>query len=225
MSSHTTDHSQELEQLYALRFAEATEYRKKIWHILTRSFFQRHIAPTTRILDVGCGYGEFINQIEARQKFAIDLNPGATAHLGPEVQFFLQDCSAAWPLPDAALDTVFSSNFFEHLPDKTTLSQTLKEAYRCLAPGGQIIAMGPNIRYLPGSYWDFWDHSLCLSERSLAEGMRSIGFKPSLQVPRFLPYTMADGRRYPLMFLKIYLRMPLLWRVFGRQFLVVAQKP
>jgi SAM-dependent methyltransferase len=225
MSSNPTDLSRELERLYAQRFTAIAGYRKAIWQILTRSFFQQYISPTARILDVGCGYGEFINQIAAAQKFAIDLNPSAIQHLGPDVRFFLQDCSAPWPLPDASLDTVFSSNFFEHLPNKATLTRTLKEAYRCLGPGGRIIAMGPNIRYIPGSYWDFWDHSLCLTEISLAEGMRSIGFKVHRQIPRFLPYTMADGRRYPLLFLKLYLRLPLFWRIFGKQFLVIAQKP
>jgi SAM-dependent methyltransferase len=225
MPANTKDRSQELAHLYAQRFTAIARYRKNIWQILTRSFFQQYISPTARILDVGCGYGEFINQIEAAQKFAIDLNPSATQHLLPDVRFFLQDCSATWPLPDASLDAIFSSNFFEHLPDKASLSATLKEAYRCLVPGGRIIAMGPNIRYIPGLYWDFWDHSLCLTEHSLAEGMRSIGFKIHLQIPRFLPYTMADGRQYPLLLLKLYLRLPLLWRVFGKQFIVIAQKP
>jgi len=217
--------SDELERLYAQRFDPIIKYRNDVWRVLTNSFFQYYIQPNARILDLGCGYGEFINHIKAKKKFAIDLNPATRQHLSADVQFSLQDCSSPWPLSEASLDTIFSSNFFEHLPNKAVLNQTLREAYRCLVSGGQIIAMGPNIRYIPGSYWDFWDHSLTLTDRSIAEGMKAVGFKISLQISRFLPYTMSDGRRYPLLFLKLYLRRPFIWPFFGKQFLVIGKKP
>jgi hypothetical protein len=50
------------------------------------------------------------------------------------------------------------------------------QARRCLRPGGRIIALGPNIRYLPGKYWDFYDHYLALTELSLGEVMAETGF-------------------------------------------------
>jgi SAM-dependent methyltransferase len=127
-------------------------------------------------------------------------------------------------LPDNSLDIVFTSNFFEHLPDKAHLLATLREAHRCLQPGGRLIALGPNIRYLPGAYWDFWDHHVPLSDASLTEVLTNLGFRMERVVPRFLPYTMSDGRRHPLVLLRLYLRLPLAWRLFGRQFLVVAVK-
>jgi hypothetical protein len=33
---------------------------------------------------------------------------------------------------------------------------------------------------------------------------------------------MAGSPRYPLAFLRAYLKLPLAWRIFGKQFLVVA---
>src|SRR2546423_14060919 len=99
----------------------------------------------------------------------MDLNPDAAQHLHPAVQLLAQDCSVRWLLPDNSLNIVFTSNFFEHLPDKTALGRTLDEIFRCLKPGGKLIAMGPNIKYLPGEYWDFWDHHLPLTETSLSE--------------------------------------------------------
>jgi hypothetical protein len=33
---------------------------------------------------------------------------------------------------------------------------------------------------------------------------------------------MSGGPRYPLAFLCAYLKLPLAWRIFGKQFLVVA---
>jgi SAM-dependent methyltransferase len=155
----------------------------------------------------------------------MDLNPRTQQHLAPEVRFLQQDCSMPWPLPDGELDLVFTSNFFEHLPDKPTLGRTLEQAFRCLKPGGRLIAMGPNIRFTGGRYWDFWDHYLPLTEASLSEGLTTRGFQIEECLPRFLPYTMVGRPRHPLWMLSLYLRLPFLWRWCGGQFLVVAAKP
>ncbi len=221
MSANTP---QELQRLYAERFGPMTEYRKAVWQVLIQNYFQRFILDGAAVLDLGCGYGEFINQIRCRKKYAMDLNPDAPQRVNPDVQCLLQDCAAHWPLPDHSLDTVFTSNFFEHLPNKPALEATVGEAHRCLKPGGRLIALGPNIRYLPGAYWDFWDHHLALTDQSLVELLTSRNFKIELFLQRFLPYSMAGGPQYPLWCLKLYLKLPGLWPVRGKQFLVVATK-
>lgn len=213
-----------LQDEYRRRFESAAAYRKRVWKVLCGSFFSRIIAPESTLLDVGCGWGEFINQIDVRKKYAMDLNPDARARLDANVEFLHQDCSQAWPLADASLDVVFSSNFLEHLPNKQSIEATLAEAHRSLKPGGQIVLLGPNIRYLPGTYWDFWDHHVAISDRSLAEMLALTGFEVTRQVDRFLPYTMSDGREPPLAFVEVYIRAPWLWRVFGKQFLVIGRR-
>lgn len=148
----------------------------------------------------------------------------APRFLAPDVRFLQQDCSARWQCEDASLDVVFTSNFFEHLPGKHALKLALEEAFRCLKPGGKLLALGPNIRFLPGEYWDFWDHHLALSDRSLAEGLESCGFVVAENHDRFLPYTMVNRREQPLLLLSLYLKLRPVWKFFGRQFLVVAVK-
>ena len=219
--------SQTEEQLaleYELRFARLEEYRAKVWVELCRSFFRRFIKKDCAILDLGCGWGEFINAIGARKKYGMDLNPESPKHLNPEVQFIHQDCSTKWPLEDGSLDVVFTSNFFEHLPSKDKLLATIKEANRCLVRAGLLICMGPNIKYVGGAYWDFADHHLPLSEASMEEFLRLGGFREMKTTKRFLPYTMAKGLQPPISFLRFYLKMPVLWGIFGRQFLVFARK-
>ena len=81
----------------------------------------------------------------------MDLNPSTKQYLDNSVTLLEQDCSTRWNLPDQDLDVVFTSNFFEHLPDKESLNRTLHQAHRCLRDGGRLIAMGPNIKYLPAS--------------------------------------------------------------------------
>jgi SAM-dependent methyltransferase len=212
----------ELDTIYGRRFDTITNYRNAVWQILCRDFFSHFIKPHHTVLDLGCGYGEFINNIEAQKKFAMDLNPNMPSRLRPDIECLLQDCSKPWPITDKSLDVVFSSNFFEHLPDKFTLNQTLQHAHQALKPGGILIALGPNIRYLNGQYWDFYDHYLPLSDLSMAEGLEINGFKVTKRLDRFLPYTMAE-KQPPLVFLKTYLRLPMIWSWFGKQFLVVGR--
>src|SRR6266404_1171544 len=161
---------EDLQRIYQSRFGQNAEYRQAVWRVLINYYFGRYVRPSDVVLDLGCGYGEFINQIRCASKFAMDLNPDAPNRLVPEVKCLQQDCSLAWSLPEDSLDLVFTSNFFEHLPSKSSLGDTLDEAHRCLKPGGHLVAMGPNIKYLPGSYWDFWYHHLPLTELALKEG-------------------------------------------------------
>lgn len=216
---------QELSKIYHRRFLSTAAYRNRVWQVLTREFFSQWVKPDATVLDLGCGYGEFINNITAGRKLAMDLNPDAPSHLVPGVEFLHQDCSAPWPVPENSLDVVFTSNFFEHLPDKECLSRTMRHAFRALKPGGRLIALGPNIKFLHGKYWDFYDHHVYLTETSLAEGLEVEGYALDQVTARFLPYTMVDAREYPMFFVSLYLRLPWLWRIPGRQFLVVARKP
>src|SRR5262245_33571582 len=204
----------ELERIYRNRFDAHIEYRIRVWKTLVDRFFRRYVAPDAAVLDLGCGHGEFINTIQCRQKFALDLNPDARKHLDSNVIFLEQDCAQPWNIADDALDVVFSSNFFEHLPSKQTLSEILLQARRCLRRGGHLIAMGPNIRFVGGAYWDFADHNLPLSDYSVAEILRMQGFRIEKMVDRFLPYTMVNTRPVPSALISFYLKMPLVWKIF-----------
>ncbi len=216
---------QDLERIYARRFNDHISYRNRVWRVLVRQYLSRYIRAGDTILDLGCGYGEFINHIAAGKKYAMDMNGAARGYLGGDITFFEQDCSQPWPLPPASLDVVFSSNFFEHLPSKEALARTVGQAFQCLRPGGRIIVMGPNIRFLGGAYWDFWDHHLPLSDISMTEALEIRGFHAERVIARFLPYTMVNRRPAPALLIALYLKLPALWRLAGKQFLVTAVKP
>jgi SAM-dependent methyltransferase len=214
----------DLSRIYARRFAANVGYRKRIWQVLINSFFQQYIPRDATVLDLGCGYGEFINQVRAAKKYAMDLNPDAHRFLSADIEFICQDCSQPWPVTANSLNTIFTSNFFEHLPDKVALGRTLDQVHLALKPGGRLIAMGPNIKLVPGAYWDFWDHYLPLSESSLGEAVENRGFHLDRKDAAFLPYTMAGKRPAPLPLVRMYLALPMMWPLIGKQFLVVAVK-
>jgi len=219
-----SESKEKLQQEYELRFSGLEQYRNKVWQILCRDFFQQYVPDNAKIMDVGSGYGEFISNISAAEKFAMDLNPDGKKNLPDNVCFVNQDCSEKWDIEDDSLDIVFSSNFLEHLFEKKYVEKTIQEAYRCLKKSGKIILLGPNIRFLPGEYWDFWDHNVAISDRSMEELLRLKGFDIITNVPQFLPYTISNDSQPPLLFVKMYLKLRFAWRFFGKQFLVVGEK-
>jgi SAM-dependent methyltransferase len=217
--------AEQLQRIYQRRFGGEQDYRNRVWRILVDDFFQRYVPSGGTVLDLGCGYGQFINQVNCGKRFAMDLNPKAADFLDSGVTLLEQDSSQPWGIPDESLSLVFTSNFFEHLPTKDHLSRTLAQVYRCLAPGGRLVALGPNIKAIPGLYWEFFDHHLALTERSLAEALEIEGFQVTECIARFLPFTMAGKRPQPLPLVRLYLKLPIVWRWLGHQFLVVAEKP
>lgn len=216
--------SQNLKLEYDLRFGELGEYRDAVWRVLCSEFFSSYVDPQAKVLDLGAGWGEFINNVTAARKFAMDLNPETGVRVSAGVTFLHQDCSHRWEIESDTLDVIFTSNFLEHLPDKQSLERTICEAYRCLRPEGLLCCLGPNIKYVPGAYWDFWDHYIPLTEMSLSELLRMKGFRVDRCVGRFLPYSMSDGSNPPLFLVKLYLKLPFIWPLFGKQFLIIGRK-
>ena len=98
-----TPDPKELETFYRQRFAGSQEYRKRVWQVLIRDFFGEFVQPEDTVLDLGCGYGEFINQIRCGSRFGMDLNRESLRHLETGIQFLQQDCSDAWALADGGL--------------------------------------------------------------------------------------------------------------------------
>ena len=96
----SANESQDLQRIYESRFRSTAEYRKAVWSVLISEKFQKYAGPADVVLDLGCGYGEFINQIQCGKKYAMDLNPDAPKRVSADVQCLLQDCSLPWALPD-----------------------------------------------------------------------------------------------------------------------------
>lgn len=218
--------SDELSSLYNIRFARNQLTRKnKIWSVICKTFLQRFIKQTDCVVDVACGYGEFINNISAQKKIAIDLNRDATAYLDPEIEFHECKATDLSSLIVGDADVIFTSNFLEHLPDKQTLEIFLDQVLIALKPGGTFLILGPNLRYLPGQYWDFYDHHLGLTHLSLKEVLQFKGFNVQVCIDRFLPFTTQGALPTHPWFVWAYLKIPLAWRILGKQFFIVAQKP
>jgi hypothetical protein len=118
-----------LKTLYANRFDHKQRRAKNaMWKVLIDSFLQAHVGRNNRVLDIAGGYCEFINQVEAREKFLIDLNPDAQDFADPDVKVLhldiLSDINENL-LPFAYFDAIFVSNFFEHLSSQGRINTSL----------------------------------------------------------------------------------------------------
>jgi SAM-dependent methyltransferase len=217
-----------LSHLYSRRFPSSQREAKiRLWRELIDGFFQREIdsAGGGKVLEIASGYGEFISQVRCEKKFALDLNPDAASFVGDDVSFVCESSTKLSELGIDNLDVIFISNFLEHLESKVELEQLLADSLECLKPTGKIILMGPNLRYLSGKYWDFYDHHLGLTHLSLVEVLDLKGFEIERVIPKFLPYTASGPLPTHHLLVRLYLRLPWFWRVLGKQFLIVARRP
>lgn len=212
-----------LDTLYQTRFDAAEQERKnEIWKILCSQFFQKYVPENSHVLDLGAGFGEFINHIVALEKTAVDLNPDSASYLQADIRFIQQPATQLTALQNNSIDIAFASNFFEHMPSKEILIEVVREAHRVLRPGGKLLILQPNIRYVGHAYWDFIDHHIALTDLSCIELLRNNGFSAEVVIPRFLPYTTKSALpQYPWL-VKLYLSVPILWRLFGQQSFLVG---
>jgi SAM-dependent methyltransferase len=212
------------ERIYEYRFHGIDEARKKItWDEIAGFMFEKLSKPDV-MLDPAAGKCELINAIQSRERWAVDLNDYfIRRYADPEVKIVVGDIFNV-TLPENYFDGVFISNFLEHLDSQEQVAELLEKMFACMRPGGKIAIMGPNFKYAYRSYFDFADHTVILSELGLAEHVYGAGFKIDSIHPRFLPLSFRGSIPVNRFFVRIYLAFPFAWRIFGKQFLVIASK-
>ncbi|MEI6327324.1 MAG: class I SAM-dependent methyltransferase [Candidatus Roizmanbacteria bacterium] len=214
-----------VKDIYQRRFNQTPNegvMRMMMWKILVHTFFQKFIPSTSTVLEVACGYGEFINQVHAHRKIAIDLNPDSKSKVSRDVEFHESSSTDMGAIPSSSVDIIFMSNFLEHIT-KEAVIQTVRECRRVLKKDGKLLILGPNMRYVANDFWIFWDHIHPTDDRAICEMLEIENWTITLNIPRFLPYTTKSLLPNSPALIEIYLRFPLLWRFFGKQFFIVAK--
>lgn len=134
-----------------------------------------------RVLDIGCGNGEFLQILQAagHEAVGVDIDPamveqcraqGLTAHTA-DVRTWL-------PTQAGHFDAIFSSNVIEHL-DAPTVETIVAGAYQALRPGGLLLLGTPNpesaIVHLH-EYWRDPTHVRLYSRQLLEFFLHNAGF-------------------------------------------------
>jgi SAM-dependent methyltransferase len=194
--------------------------RDRVWKVLC-SYFNSEIKETDAVLDLGDGYCNFINNIKAGKKYAVDTYPDFKKNAAVGVTSYVCDSSDISALPTESLDAVFSSNMLEHLTlDKILL--TVKEAHRVLKKGGKVILVLPNFRYSYKTYYDDYTHITPLTDTGVCDLLRSAGLEIKKSIPKFLPFSFKS--RLPKSPFLVWLYLSLPFKFFPGQMLVIAEK-
>ena len=194
--------------------------RDVLWQTLWRAFFRHRVPKNACVLDLGSGYGQFINNVVARRRIAIDSWPGFAAHLVPGVEAIAGDVTNLSMIEDGAIDFAFASNLFEHLT-QSQLASVLVALSKKLAPAGTLTILQPNYRYAFREYFDDYTHVTVWSHVSLVDFLVANGFEIIELLPRFLPLTIKSRLPVWPFLIQAYLALPA--KPLGKQMLVVAR--
>lgn len=213
-----------LDLVYAQRFVdeEATQ-KDAVWREICR-YLQRWVPAEGAVLDLACDRGHFIRNIQAGEKWASDLRD-VSGYLPPGVRFVRSDgLELGRHVPQDHFDVVFMSNYLEHLADGDAVIEQLRVAAGILKHGGRVVVLQPNIRLTGQAYWDFIDHRVALTDRSLVEAAGMAGLETESLVKRFLPYTTKSRFPQTPRFVRAYLAFRPAWLLFGEQTLLIGRR-
>ncbi len=208
------------EKYYEARFV-FDEGRTKVWKAINE-YLQAFVPQNASVLDIGCGYADFINGIKATEKYAVDLNGNMQKFIADKsIKFTAQSVLDELPVENERLDVVFASNLFEHFND-LELDKLVKNILIKLKPNGRLILVQPNIYYAYREYWDDYTHKKAFSHVSLTDFLVSHNFDIVHSKKQFLPFSLKSRLPKSYLLTKLYLMSPI--KPMGKQMLVIAQK-
>jgi ubiquinone/menaquinone biosynthesis C-methylase UbiE len=195
--------------------------RKLLWQTLVASVFQKQIPPDAVVLELGAGYGDFINAVRAKRRLAVDMWPGMTAHLETGVEGLVTSITRLEAVADTSVDYVFSSNCFEHV-SQADLAICLSQLRQKMKPGARLTIVQPNFKYCAREYFDDYTHVSIYTAQGLSDLLAANGFRITRCVPRFLPLTLKGCVPVHPLLIRLYLISPL--KPMAKQMLITAMR-
>jgi SAM-dependent methyltransferase len=193
--------------------------RTKVWKAICE-YLSKYISLESTVLDLGSGYCDFINNIRAKSKFAVDIDANSEKFCSSDVSFLNLKASDI-EFEENRFDIVFTSNLFEHLKEEELESLILKIG-KTLKPKGKLIIIQPNYYYAYREYWDDYTHLKAFSHVSLCDFLLCHDLKIIKLEKKFLPYTFKSIFPKSYYLTKLYLIS--FWHPFAKQMLVIAEK-
>jgi len=194
--------------------------RDTVWQALWRHYFRKVVPTDGCVLDLGCGYGEFINNVTARRRIGLDLWEGIRNHLAAGVEPLVGSVTDLSRLDDRSIDFAFASNLFEHI-SQDALIAVLAQLRVKLTERGTLTMLQPNYRYAFREYFDDYTHVAIYSHISLADLLTANGWEVLEVKPRFLPLTVKSRLPVSQWLIGLYLALP--FKPMGKQMLLSAR--
>ncbi len=193
--------------------------RDVVWQALWRFYFSRLVPADGCVLDLGAGYGNFINHVVAKRRIALDVWPDFPRHLAPGVEAIVAPVTDLDVLADRSVDFAFASNLFEHIPQET-FARVLDSLRPKLSARGTLNILQPNYRYASREYFDDYTHVAIYSHVSLVDFLTANGYEVTRVVPRFLPLTVKSRMPVSPWLIAAYLASPI--KPLGKQMFIRA---
>jgi SAM-dependent methyltransferase len=194
--------------------------RDTVWKALWRYYFRRIVPVDGCVLDMGCGYGEFVNNVTARRRIGLDMWDGIREHLAPGVEPVVASVTDLSAIEDRSVDFAFASNLVEHIP-QSDFASVLEQLRSKLTDRGTLTLLQPNYRYASKEYFDDYTHVAVYSHISLADFLAANGYEVLEVRPRFLPLTVKSRLPVSPFLIGLYLRSP--FKPLGKQMLLRAR--
>ena len=195
--------------------------RAKVWKAIAE-YLQKYVGDKTdRVVDLGAGYCDFINNINAPIKIAVDINPAGRQYCKEGVTFYNAPIDNLKDILDDSVDVLFASNLLEHLDD-SELQQAMREFNRILKRGSRVILMQPNYRYAYKEYFDDYTHKKVFTHLSLRDFIEANGFEAIKVIPKFLPFSLKS--RLPKSYILTKLYLASFYKPMAKQMLLVFKK-
>jgi len=207
------------DQYFQTRFS-ADPRRETLWKTLVQYYFQPRIPPNGCVLELGAGYGHFINNVRAQRRIAQDQWPDFAQQLAPGVESHVGPVTDLSFLADSSVDFVFASNLFEHVTQQD-FAAVLKQLRRKLTPKGTLTVLQPNYRYAFRDYFDDYTHITPYSHVSICDFLQANSYEVIHCAPRFMPLTLKSRLKVSPLLIRLYLLSPL--KPLGKQMLVQAR--
>jgi len=150
---------------------------------LTRNLSDRfQIKPKSKLLEVGCGRGEFLRGFFRCGMDVCGVDQSEMAKtICPEAEFKIANLEEEIPYENDYFDVVYSKSVIEHFyhPEKL-----VAQIYRVLKPGGLVITMTPDWEHHFKNFYDDYTHRTPFTKTSLEDILRIYGFE-NVQVEYF----------------------------------------
>ena len=203
-------------------FDSRLAYDKKrvvLWDTLCKHFFQKLLPSNASVLELGAGWCDFINTIEADQKTAVDIWDGIKKHANSDVRTIIGSATDLDGVSSESIDMVFASNLFEHLT-QAQIIEILTQTSRILKKAGRLVLVQPNFRTSYKRYFDDYTHVTIWTDTGMTTFLEANGFKIEQVQAKFLPLTVKSKLPTSSLLIRLYLRLPI--KPLAGQMLIVA---
>ena len=217
-----------LETIYDVKNTPFTDYPGKL---IKHLYKKCNMKKDQKILELGCGRGEFLNEFVncGLEGHGVDLSDYSEKFFS-KLKFKKVDmANEKLPYEDNYFDVIYSKSVIEHFyfPEKL-----FQEAYRVLKPGGTIITLTPEWKYIYKSFYEDFTHRVPFTKISLRDihaihKFKNIKIESFIQLPilfneNIISYIFLVLSHLTRIMVPEYFRMKNKWIRFSKEIMLLS---